>query len=216
MLFPKKNTPRWIIFLIDVSICVFSILISYLLRFNFHIPAIDRNDMPYVISIIMSVRIISFLIGKTYAGIIRYTSSTDAQRIFLVISAGSLFLGLIDVLSYFLTGKIIIPTSIIIIDFIASVFLLVSLRTLVKVLYYELKNPKRDKTNVIVYGAGEAGVITLRTLEKDAGTKYRVVAFIDDDRKKKGKKIEGVKIHHTDELEELLKETEISFIIIST
>jgi FlaA1/EpsC-like NDP-sugar epimerase len=164
----------------------------------------------------MSVRIISFLIGKTYAGIIRYTSSTDAQRIFLVISAGSLFLGLIDVLSYFLTGKIIIPTSIIIIDFIASVFLLVSLRTLVKVLYYELKNPKRDKTNVIVYGAGEAGVITLRTLEKDAGTKYRVVAFIDDDRKKKGKKIEGVKIHHTDELEELLKETEISFIIIST
>jgi FlaA1/EpsC-like NDP-sugar epimerase len=162
------------------------------------------------------VRILSFSIGKTYAGIIRYTSSKDAQRIFIVISIGSLTLAVIDVCSFAYAAKIIIPTSIIIIDYIVTVFLLVSLRTLVKVLYYELKNPKRDKTKVIVYGAGEAGVITLRTLDKDAGTKYKVVAFIDDDRKKKGKKIEGVRIHHTDELDDLLKNSDISFIIIST
>jgi FlaA1/EpsC-like NDP-sugar epimerase len=162
------------------------------------------------------VRILSFSIGKTYAGIIRYTSSKDAQRIFIVISIGSLTLAVIDVCSFAYAAKIIIPTSIIIIDYIVTVFLLVSLRTLVKVLYYELKNPKRDKTKVIVYGAGEAGVITLRTLDKDAGTKYKVVAFIDDDRKKKGKKIEGVRIHHTNELDDLLKNSDISFIIIST
>jgi FlaA1/EpsC-like NDP-sugar epimerase len=94
--------------------------------------------------------------------------------------------------------------------------MLVAARTIVKVVYYELKNPRRDKTKVIVYGAGEAGVITLRTLDKDAGAKFKVVAFVDDDKKKKGKKIEGVKIYHTDELDELLKESEIAFIIIST
>lgn len=216
MLFPKKNTPRWLIFIIDISICLFAIFLSYMLRFNFHIPPVDLRDLPTVVSIILSVRILSFSIGKTYAGIIRYTSSKDAQRIFIVISIGSLTLAVIDVCSYAYAAKIIIPTSIIIIDYIVTVFLLVSLRTLVKVLYYELKNPKRDKTKVIVYGAGEAGVITLRTLDKDAGTKYKVVAFIDDDRKKKGKKIEGVRIHHTDELDDLLKNSEISFIIIST
>lgn len=216
MLFPKKNTPRWLIFIIDISICLFAIFLSYMLRFNFHIPPVDLRDLPTVVSIILSVRILSFSIGKTYAGIIRYTSSKDAQRIFIVISIGSLTLAVIDVCSFAYAAKIIIPTSIIIIDYIVTVFLLVSLRTLVKVLYYELKNPKRDKTKVIVYGAGEAGVITLRTLDKDAGTKYKVVAFIDDDRKKKGKKIEGVRIHHTDELDDLLKNSDISFIIIST
>jgi FlaA1/EpsC-like NDP-sugar epimerase len=216
MLFPKKNTPRWLIFIIDISICLFAIFLSYMLRFNFHIPPVDLRDLPTVVSIILSVRILSFSIGKTYAGIIRYTSSKDAQRIFIVISIGSLTLAVIDVCSYAYAAKIIIPTSIIIIDYIVTVFLLVSLRTLVKVLYYELKNPKRDKTKVIVYGAGEAGVITLRTLDKDAGTKYKVVAFIDDDRKKKGKKIEGVRIHHTNELDDLLKNSDISFIIIST
>lgn len=216
MLLPKKNTPRWIVFIIDIFICLFSIFLAYLLRFNFHIPAIDKKDMPFVIGYILAIRIISFIAGKTYAGIIRYTSSKDAQRIFVVISIGSVVLGITDLISYNLNGKIIIPTSIIIIDFIATVFILVASRTLVKVLYYELKNPRRDKTKVIVYGAGEAGVITLRTLDKDAGAKYKVVAFVDDDRKKKGKKIEGVKIHHTDELEQLLTEMEISFIIISS
>ncbi len=216
MLLPKKNTPRSLVFIIDICICIFSIFLAYLLRFNFHIPRIDRNDMPIVIGYIILIRAISFLIGKTYAGIIRYTSSKDAQRIFVVISIGSVILGITDIITYNLQGKLIIPTSIIIIDFIVTVFLLVAARTIVKVVYYELKNPRRDKTKVIVYGAGEAGVITLRTLDKDAGAKYKVVAFVDDDKKKKGKKIEGVKIYHTDELDELLKETEISFIIIST
>lgn len=216
MIIPKKNTPRWIIFFIDILICVFSIFLAYLLRFNFQIPEMDRNEMPLVIGCIIIIRILTFIFGKTYAGIIRYTSSKDAQRIFTVISIGSLLLGLTDTITYLINGRIIIPTSIIIIDFISTVFLLVALRTVVKVLYYELKNPRRDKTKVIVYGAGEAGVITLRTLDKDAGAKYKVVAFIDDDKKKKGKKIEGVKIHHTDELDQLLSESEITFIIIST
>jgi FlaA1/EpsC-like NDP-sugar epimerase len=216
MLLPKKNTPRSLVFIIDICICIFSVFLAYLLRFNFQIPKVDKNDMPIVIGYIIIIRAISFLFGKTYAGIIRYTSSKDAQRIFAVISLGSVILGITDLITYNLQGKLIIPTSIIIIDFIVTVFMLVAARTIVKVVYYELKNPRRDKTKVIVYGAGEAGVITLRTLDKDAGAKYKVVAFVDDDKKKKGKKIEGVKIYHTDELDELLKETEISFIIIST
>jgi FlaA1/EpsC-like NDP-sugar epimerase len=216
MILPKKNTPRSLIFIIDIFICIFSIFIAYLLRFNFQIPEIDRNDMPFVIGYIILIRAISFIIGKTYAGIIRYTSSKDAQRIFVVISIGSIVLGITDIITYNVQARLIIPTSIIILDFIVTVFMLVAARTIVKVVYYELKNPRRDKTKVIVYGAGEAGVITLRTLDKDAGAKFKVVAFVDDDKKKKGKKIENVKIYHTDELDELLKETEIAFIIIST
>ncbi|MCC6250861.1 MAG: polysaccharide biosynthesis protein [Bacteroidia bacterium] len=216
MIIPKKNTPRWIVFVLDITICFFSIFLSYLLRFNFNIPAVDLADMPIVISVIIAVRSISFFIGKTYSGIIRYTSLKDAQKIFTVITLGSLVFVFIDVISYLTKAKFIIPTSIIILDFITSIFFLIASRTLVKVLYYELKNPSRAKTKVIVYGAGEAGVITLRTLDKDAGTKYKVVAFIDDNRKKKGKKIEGVKIYHTDELDSLLENMDITFIIISS
>ena len=100
--------------------------------------------MPFVIGYIILIRTISFIIGKTYAGIIRYTSSKDAQRIFVVISIGSIVLGITDIITYNLQAKLIIPTSIIILDFIVTVFMLVAARTIVKVVYYELKNPRRD------------------------------------------------------------------------
>ena len=34
----EKNTPRWIVFLLDTGICFLSVILAYLVRFNFHIP----------------------------------------------------------------------------------------------------------------------------------------------------------------------------------
>src|ERR1051325_9297473 len=90
ILLSEKNTPRWIIFLIDVSICIGSLVLAYLLRFNFHIPLEEIARFKYVFPFVLVIRIISFLISKVYAGIIRYTSTRDAVRIFFTISGGSL------------------------------------------------------------------------------------------------------------------------------
>ncbi|MBN4051285.1 polysaccharide biosynthesis protein [bacterium AH-315-M05] len=216
MIFSDKHTPRWIIFFIDIFICLFSVVLAYLLRFNFSIPEIELITLPYVIPFILIVRAASFYFAKTYAGIIRYTSTKDAERIFVVISLGSVFLGLTNIITYnFLTGTFIIPYSVIIIDYITTIFIMTASRLLVKTLYLEYKNPSKAKSNVIIFGAGESGLITKRTLDRDAGTKYKVIAFIDDDQKKVGKKLEGVEIFHADHLETLLKDNDIVHLVIS-
>jgi len=79
----------------------------------------------------------------------------------------------------------------------------------------ELKNPSNEKTGVIIYGAGEAGLITKRTFDRDKGIRYKVVAFVDDDKAKSGKKIEGVRIYHTSKLEQLLESLDIKHLVIS-
>lgn len=87
---------------------------------------------------------------------------------------------------------------------------------MIKILYVEIMNPSKEKTNVIIFGAGESGVITKRTLDRDAGTKYKVVAFADDNQKKAGKKVEGVTIYHTEkDLERLLSENNVHHLIIA-
>lgn len=215
MLILKGNTPRWIIFLIDVFICIFSIVLSYLLRFNFTMPEGSFHDIKYVTSYVLLIRIISFFIGKTYSGIIRYTSSKDAQRIFTVISIGSIFLCITNLGTFYYDAFYFIPFSVIIIDYMATVFIMIATRTVVKVVYFELKNPNKQKTNVLIYGAGEAGIIAKRTLDRDAGTKYKVLGFIDDDTKKAGKKLEDVGIYPYDKLEYLLKDNTIAHVIIS-
>lgn len=216
MILIKNNTPRWLIFLIDACIIIFSVTLAYLLRFNFSIPENEMQDFPKVLLIVLIVRIIGFVISKTYACIVRHTNSQDVMRIFLVIFSGSVFFVLIDIVTfYFINGIIFIPYSIIIIDFISSSLILTLFRIIVKLSYLEFSNSAKTKLNIIIFGAGEAGIITKRVLDRDAGSKYKVFAFIDDDQKKLGKKLEGIKISGYNKLKSLLEEKEIDQLIIS-
>jgi len=155
-------------------------------------------------------------LGKTYAGVIRYTSSKDAERVFAIIAIGSVTLSIANMISYFSPlGIFLIPFSIIIIDFMATIFIMTSSRLMIKMLYMEFSNPAKAKRDVIIFGAGEAGIITKRTLDRDAGTRYNVAAFIDDDEKKSGKRLEGIEIHHSNNLESLLEKLDITQVIMS-
>jgi FlaA1/EpsC-like NDP-sugar epimerase len=210
------NLPRWLIFLIDILICSFSLVLAYLLRFNFTIPDKDINMLPKAIVFVVVVRAFTFLIAKTYAGIIKYTSTDDAIRIVFVTIIGSSVFVLTNIITFNFIGHFnFIPYSIVIIDFITLTFALIAFRLMVKVIYFELNYPSKDKTNVVIFGAGESGVIAKRALDRDAGTKYKVLAFIDDDPKKINKKIENVKIFGSSSLDQILKENTVEHIIIS-
>jgi FlaA1/EpsC-like NDP-sugar epimerase len=215
-LFWQYNLPRWSILILDTLICAFALSLAFVLRFDFdRIPAVDAQNLPYDYVILLLVRFISFAISKTYKGVVRYTSTRDTIRIFTVILSGSLFVFVLNLISYAWREAYFIPNSVIIIDGLVTLFLMISSRLTVKALYSELKNPARDKLNVIIYGAGESGVITKRTLDRDAAIKYRVVGFIDDDAKKHGRSVEGIFVYGSDKLAGLIKEYNVEFVIIS-
>jgi FlaA1/EpsC-like NDP-sugar epimerase len=215
-LFWQYNLPRWSILFIDTFICAFALALAYLLRFDFStIPEVDARNLPYVFVIVLGTRIISFAFSKTYKGVVRYTSSRDTVRIFTVIVAGSFLIFTANVISLFVQSYYFIPNSVIIIDGLVSLFLMISSRLAVKALYFEIKNPAREKMNVVIYGAGESGIITKRTLDRDAAIKYNVVGFIDDDEKKQGRSVEGIFVFGQDKLEDLIKINGVEFVIIS-
>lgn len=215
-LFWKYNLPRWSILIIDLVICAFSLTLAFFLRFNFeNIPAADLKNLPIDYVALLLMRSVSFIISKTYKGVVRYTSTRDAMRILAVVILGSLSLFVLNAVTYFTIGYFVFPTAIIIIDALVTLFLMICSRLAVKAIYFESKNPERSKINVLVYGAGEGGIITKRTLDRDAAIKYKVVGFIDDDVKKKGRSLEGAFIYTPDKLPELVKDNAVELIIIS-
>ena len=216
VLFARQNTPRWLIFLIDIFIVSCSVLLAFLLRFNFSIPSSDLKMLPGAFVGILIVRTISFLIARSYAGIIRYTSTADALRVVVTIFTGSVIFVLINLITYFLINKsFLIPFSIIIIDFLVTCMVMVTFRMVVKIAYLELQRPERSAVDVIIYGAGEAGITAKRVLDRDANTKYKLVAFLDDDTGKVGKKLEGIDIISPDKLPELLDTHSIGQVILA-
>lgn len=212
----RKNTPAWLIFVIDLLIVLLSGVLAYLLRFNFEIPEWELRPMPYVIGYILLIRFIGFVIGKTNTGIIRYTSTPDVFRLLIVMFAGSVFFAITNIFTWFFFNEyFFIPFSIIIIEFIASTFGIAGLRIIVKIAYMEITQGQGHAINVAIFGAGEAGVLTKRVLERDTGSKLKVAAFIDDDPNKAGKKIEGAEIFKTTKLEGILVKKNIQQLIIS-
>jgi FlaA1/EpsC-like NDP-sugar epimerase len=216
-LFWSYNLPRWSILIIDTIICAFSLTLAVLLRFNFDdIPAVDKANLPLDYAVLLGIRFISFFISKTYKGVVRYTSTRDAARIFFIVLFGSFLVFVVNIIYYYLGNKTyFFPNSIIIIDALCTLFLMISSRLAVKAIYLESKNPTSQRINVIIFGAGEAGIITKRTLDRDAAIKYKVVAFVDDDEKKKGRSLEGAFIHTTDKLAQLINENQVEIVIIS-
>lgn len=217
--FTKKNTPRWVILLIDVFIACFSFVFVSFLRFNF---SFEPQGIPWLLkatALVALTRLLSFVITGTYRGVIRYTSTQDAVRIFFAISISTLLLLSINFLQYFTSedSELIIPLSILILDFIVCLSILASARILFKLLYNYYKSsslPPRHK--IIIYGAGESGIITKRTIDRDSKSGYKVVAFIDDDPANDGKMVEGVKIYNpTHGIDQLVHRNKVDEIIFS-
>ena len=211
--FLKKHIPRWVILFIDLSIVLVSIILAYLLRFNFSIPKEYLDSFLYVIPIVILVRLSAFLTSRTYAGIVRYTSIKDTIRIFLTIGLGTILFFLMNFISYFKTSTYFIPTSVILIDFLLALFLLVASRLVIKILYFENINNSKLINNTIIYGALELGFIAKNILEQEEEFNYKVVAFIDDEIK--GKKIDGINIYSIENINKVIEKYSVTDLMLA-
>lgn len=211
-----RLAPKWLIFTLDVAIVLAALTLSYLLRFDFDIPEVELDLLGQSIFLFLAIRIIGFIFGRTFAGIIRFTSTEDAARIFRVTFLSSAVLYLLGLLRYSAIDETyFLPRSILILEFFLTTFSLIAYRIFFKLWYLERVKSTHPMKKAIIYGAGEAGTITKRTLDRDAASRLSVIAFIDDDSKKSGKKLEGVPIRSTDELSGLLEKEEVDQLIIS-
>jgi FlaA1/EpsC-like NDP-sugar epimerase len=152
---------------------------------------------------------------RTYTGIIFHTSLEDAQHIFIAVSIGTCFLALGNPIWFKLEKVYLIPFSVIGIEFFITIFCMTALRLFVKMLYLELRQLRKEKKDVIIYGASHNAVLTKKALERDAGTHYQVMAFIDTNSRNTGQKIEGVTIYSPQDFEKLLSANVIGAVILA-
>lgn len=216
-LFKQINiVPRWIILIIDLSISFLSLTIAYLIRYNFNISNINHTEFSRNTLIAIVISTIAFFIVKTYTGIIRYTSAQDSFRILLavLISNGAFFL--MNIISVALAKPVFISNTILVVNCLACFLLMVTYRVLVKYFFVYIKNLKLDKKRIIIYGAGEAGVATKRTFDHDYKVNKNIIAFVDDDQRKVGKTIDGIKILDAHDLVSLIEEHELDEIIFAS
>jgi len=210
-----KILPRWIIVIIDLTLILLASLLAYSLRFNFVVNELYRVNFLYGVALFTLAGGISILVTKSYQGIIRYTSMEDSIRIFGTCTIATLIALTFQLIYFGALHLFFLPVSVLLISYAISIIFLVSYRVLVKYLFTYYTQNFKKKSNIILFGAGNSGRITQQILEHDKGSRFKVIAFLDDDHNKVGKKINGLKIYSAKKrLETTFEELNIHELII--
>ena len=208
--------PRWIIFLLDIGVACFSFLLAFIVKQNLVLSGVSWEAVASSVFLLVITNTLVFTSIKTYAGIVRYTGMQDAIRIALSIFVSSALLFMFSKLSFSYRDAFILDNVIIILYASFAFLSMISYRMGVKFLFAYAKNYRMVKKNVVIFGAGEAGVATKRVLEHDTHNNISLLAFIDDDRKKNNKVLDGIPIINFSELGDLVKTQQVDELVIAS
>ena len=206
---------KWIVLGFDIVITVFTYGTAYILRFNFNIEIISFSDFINHTLVTTAIFALSFLLFKSYDGIIRHSGIADARRLIKAGITATIICITISLVNRNIDGTLLIlPVSIAIIHFVLNISLLAFSRYVIKVLFYQSTKNNVSPVNVIIYGAGRRGVSVLNALRNDNSKNYHIIGFLDDNNSKVNKTIEGVKIYHPNKLHELIQRWSVKQLII--
>jgi FlaA1/EpsC-like NDP-sugar epimerase len=183
----------FVVYSLDLTAFAFSTFLAFEFRFDGALPAQYFRPMGMALCIWAAAKFAFFIVGTVNRGSWRYTSVSDAVRIALAVSAGSLFGGLII---FLMVGPWGIPRSVYILDWLISCVLALGGRLAVRVILTagSRSGVEGERTRTIIYGAGDAGLALVQELQQNQSLLCDVIGFVDDDSSKVGMTLRGVRV----------------------
>ncbi|QHC83889.1 polysaccharide biosynthesis protein [Empedobacter brevis] len=220
------NTPRWVVLVIDIIIVFLSYIVSNFILNSF-LNTFSVEKLVYKLPFITLVYFFCFIYFKTYKGVVRKTGLKDAENVFVSNTTAFLILFFISFIyrqflehnlpsSSALSSTFRMSYSVIFVHLFISTVAMVIARLYYKWIYDYFFSKNKVAQKVLIYGAGDSGLITRDILQNDTQHNYKVIGFIDDNQSKIGTFIDGVKIYSIHDIDDkFIDRNDISEIIIS-
>lgn len=197
-LLPRHSTPQrirgyLIAYVLDLAAFIASPLLAFQLRFDGVLPAMYIHSMWIAVAIWVGAKSFTFIYGGVRGGYWRYTSIHELIRLVVTNSLGSV-LGMVMI--PLLLGRHGLPFSIYFLEWLVSSALILSGRFMVRAIFsaWTFPNRKGELTRTLIYGAGSAGLALLSELRQNQSLMCDVVGLIDDDPRKVGLTLHGMRV----------------------
>lgn len=197
------------LFIVDLLLLFFSVYLGYALRLTIHIPSPYLSELlPVAILFALSIQA-GFFIARLNRVYWLQASVEEFYRMSWAYLFSSFGFVLISLLLPFEIPR----TSLAI--FIASGFILICLERGSLRLLRMGKGSRSSEVRAFVVGAGQAGVLLVRDLQR-SGSGFHPVAFFDDDPGKRGKSVAGVPVVDViDKLPRYVDQYNVSMVLIA-
>jgi len=204
------NTIRKLVkFLIDIFLLNISLVISIFLKYD-QLQLTDKN-INILVYFNLSFCIIYFIL-KIYNNSWRFSGISEYMSL-VALSTSTTILSYIFRIFFNLDTK----SSLYFETWIIFTFLLIVSRFLMFLTRMKgITRSDANSENVLIYGAGEAGVLLVKESRINPNFSYRIVGFLDDNPNKKGGKVYGLKVlGGLEDVEKIIEKNDVSKIIIS-
>ena len=208
---------RFFLFLTDTFLLNACVYLSLIMRFDVGIVSIEPQYISNYVGNVLPYTIMSLLIFwlfRLYHSLWQYASIAEVYRI----AEACIIVELVHFLSNKIMGNML-PRSC---YFNAAIYLIIAIcasRFMYRMIRTVLNKYRNIKTsnNVMIIGAGEATNVIMREIQNSSYlANSNIACIIDDDRRKVGKYIRGVKVIGTrDKIKEAAKLYDIDEIIFA-
>lgn len=203
----SRTTKRFISVVFDAAAMMAAFYFAICIRLGTMMPSLGLDEY-LMVSITITLSIFIFIRMGMYRAILRYMSAQAMGTIILCVFTSGLILTIVSFFTQTFT-----PRSI---PFIYSLLLLIFIgtpRLLVRSIVLMLDNQFHDiKEPVLIYGAGYTGHQLALALNS---SHYKVIAFIDDNKRLHGTTIAGVKVCSPSFITKLVNEKKISKVLLA-
>lgn len=167
-----------------------SLLSAFLLRYNFSLARNHSDSLIASLYIAVGVKIFVFSWFRLHQQWWEYVSFSEALRVTVInCFASILFLAITFAM------ELRLGASVYLIDLglctVTTIMMVFSLRVRQEIATLK---PHKEVKNILIYGAGSAGITLVREIRSDRKSEYHVLGFIDDDSSKVGATFYGVKV----------------------
>ena len=218
----KPNLRNRYIVIIDIILTVIAVLGAYALRlelgamFFFYSPS-----MYWMIGVAIITKIPIYFFFGLYRRLWGYASTRELRLILFAVSSASVVLSVIMIT--LLTFKVFtgFPRSVLIIDWLLSLILIGGVRFAIRVISDNISSVSsstrsKQSKRALIIGAGDAGALVVRELQKNPDLNLTPVGFLDDNPNKLKQQIHGVPVIGTlSDVGKVLEHKKISEVIIA-
>ncbi len=208
-LFKSAPWKRTLFFIVaDALIFYLSFYLAYLLRFNLQIPPEHILGASSLVFIIVGLKIVSMYLLRVYEITWRYFILSDGKKILYALLLS--YLLFIAYLFFWYHGAF--PRTVVMIDFLLSFFLLLSLRLSKRLVAGAQIHEDRPRTLFI--GANQR-TLSLISSAKNGEIAYQPVSIVDEDANVVGTYMASLKVSGMEDLEQIVADDEIESAIIT-
>jgi FlaA1/EpsC-like NDP-sugar epimerase len=187
--------------IVDLLLIITSVLASFALRLD--LGPVFTSYLPSAYTMVIIALIVKPMVYYFF-GLYRrywvYASIRELRLIAIATATASVAVALFVIIVHSLGGLPKgYPRSVLGIDWLLSLFSVGGLRMIVRVLgeggqISQKADGLAGARRVVIVGAGDAGVLVVREMQRNPQTHMKPVAFVDDDPEKLQKEIHGVKV----------------------